>query len=99
MYKIGVYLLAGLAVLFGLIVGTLNSERVILDLLWVELDWPLGLIMVASFVVGLLMGLAVLWLARVLPLRMKLRSLRKKLSSSEMPAADSDSTVPKLSEG
>ena len=48
---------------------------------------------------GLLMGLAVLWLARVLPLRMKLRSLRKKLSSSEMPAADSDSTVPKLSEG
>ena len=99
MHRIGIYFLAALAVLFGLVVGTLNSERVNLDLLWVELEWPLGLIMVASLVVGLLLGVLAVWLARVLPLQLKLRNLRKKIPSEEPASAPSEDTIPKLPEG
>ena len=99
MYRIGIYLLAGLAVLFGLVVGTLNSERVSLDLLWLELEWPLGLIMVASLVVGLLLGITALWIGRVLPLQLKLRNLRKKLPPEEASAVPAESRVPELPKG
>ena len=34
-------LVAVLAVIVGLLVGTLNSDKVPLDLLWFQLQWPL----------------------------------------------------------
>jgi len=67
----GLVSLAAIAV--GLLVGTLNSDQVRLDLLWVRLDWPLGLLLLLSLAVGLLLGMVMIYFSRVLPLRLKLR--------------------------
>jgi uncharacterized integral membrane protein len=66
-----------LAVALGLLMGTLNHEMTSVDLLWVQLDWPLGLMLLAALTVGLLMGLLLAWLFRILPLRMQLRKTRR----------------------
>jgi len=76
-------ILAMLAAGFGLLVGTLNSEAVTLDLLWVQFQWPLGLLLLLSLAVGLLTGLLLSWLTQVLPLRMKLRKSRAETSRAE----------------
>jgi uncharacterized integral membrane protein len=47
------------------------------DLLWVQLDWPLGLLLLATLTVGLFIGLLLAWLFRILPLRMQLRKTRR----------------------
>ena len=52
--------IASLAV--GLVVGTLNAEAVGLDLLWVQLQWPLGLIVLASFAAGLVVASTLVYL-------------------------------------
>jgi len=67
---IGVILLA---VFLGLLVGTLNSDRVLLDLLWVQIEWPLGLVLLMAGAAGLLLGLLLTWLFSVLPLKARLR--------------------------
>ncbi|NNE04583.1 MAG: LapA family protein [Xanthomonadales bacterium] len=69
-------LIALLAIITGLLVGTLNSDPVTLDLLWVNLDWPLGLLVLLFFSSGLALGLALMFVIRVLPLRLKLRKAR-----------------------
>ncbi len=61
------------AITVGLLVGTLNSDQVRLDLLWVQLEWPLGLLLLLSLAVGLLLGMVMIYFSRVLPLRLKLR--------------------------
>ena len=73
MKKLGVILLAVVAVMVGLLVGTLNSDTVQLDLLWIQLELPLGLTILLGFSLGLITGLMVIYLARVLPLRLQLR--------------------------
>ena len=80
MDKVGFVLVALLAIGLGLLVGTLNSDHVILDLLWFQLDWPLGLLVLFSMAIGLLLGLALSWLFQVIPLRIRLR----KASSREV---------------
>ena len=76
MYRIGFFIVTGLAILFGLLVGTLNSDNVNVDLLWVQLDWPLGLLLLSAMVLGLLVGQLLLWLMTIVPLRMQLRKMR-----------------------
>jgi putative membrane protein len=76
LYRIGFFIVTGLAVLFGLLVGTLNSDNVNVDLLWVQLDWPLGLLLLSAMVLGLLVGQLLLWLMTIVPLRMQLRKMR-----------------------
>lgn len=66
-------LLAVLAAAAGLMLGTLNSEPVVLDLLWVQLHWPLGLVVVIMLAAGLLLGVLMTWLTAVLPLRLARR--------------------------
>ena len=66
-------LLAVLAAAAGLLLGTLNSEPVVLDLLWVQLQWPLGLVVVIMLAAGLLLGVLMTWLTAVLPLRLARR--------------------------
>ena len=73
MKKIGFILLAIVAVVLGLLVGTLNSDPVQLDLLWMQLELPLGLTILMGFSLGLIAGLVTIYFARVLPLRMRLR--------------------------
>ena len=73
MFRIASIIVIVLAVAAGLLIGTLNSEIAMLDLLWLRLEWPLGLIVLCAAAAGLLLGFLLLWLFTVLPLRTKLR--------------------------
>jgi len=87
--KTGFYLIALAAVVVGLLVGTLNSTPVYLDLLWVQFELPLGLAILLGFSVGLLTGLSMIYLARVLPLRLQLRKARANLNRQDTPGLNS----------
>ena len=80
MKKIGFILVAITAIVIGLIVGTLNSAPVNLDLLWIQIEIPLGLAILLGFSLGLLAGLSMIYLGRVLPLRLQLRKARSSLA-------------------
>ena len=82
MKKAGFYLVAIATVFIGLMVGTLNSAPVQLDLLWVQFELPLGLAVLLGF--GVLIGLLLLYLARVLPLNVQLRKARSKLARQDI---------------
>lgn len=73
MFRLGSVLVIILAIAAGLLVGTLNADRVELDLLWVQLHWPLGLQVMLFFAGGLLFGLLLSWMLQVLPLKLRLR--------------------------
>lgn len=77
MYRVAFILVTVLAVGFGLVVGTLNSGPVRVDLLWAQVEWPLGLVVVGACAAGLLLGLLLAWLFSVLPLRARLRRERE----------------------
>jgi len=83
--KIGFYLVAIVAIMVGLLVGTLNSDLIQLDLLWIQLELPLGLAILLGFSMGLIMGLGLLYFARVLPLRFQLRKARASSKNHESP--------------
>ena len=68
MKKMGFILMAIVAIVIGLLVGTLNADPVQLDLLWVQFELPLGLSILLGFSAGLVTGMGVLYLTRVLPL-------------------------------
>ncbi len=76
MKKLGFILMAIAAILVGLLVGTLNSSPVQLDLLWIQFELPLGLAILLGFSLGVVLGLSAIYLARVLPLRLQLRKAR-----------------------
>lgn len=80
MYRIVFIVAALLAVALGLLVGTLNSDTVAVDLLWVQIQWPLGLLLLCVFVVGLLFGLLINWIFSIMPLRARLRRAQSKES-------------------
>ena len=85
MKKVGFILIAILAIVVGLLVGTLNAGPVQLDLLWVQFELPLGLSILIGFSVGLVTGLGMIYLVRVLPLRLQLRKARSALIKHEGP--------------
>lgn len=76
MYRILSIIVMILAVALGLLVGTLNSDLVQIDLLWVQLEWPLGLAILSASALGLFIGLILAWFFSVLPLRSQLRKAR-----------------------
>ena len=73
MSKVGFVLVAILAVGLGLLVGSLNSDHVTLDLLWIQLNWPLGLLVLFSMAAGLLLGLILSLVFQVVPLKIRLK--------------------------
>jgi len=81
--KIGFILVACIAIVIGLLVGTLNSGPVQLDLLWVQVELPLGLAILLGFSLGILLGLSAVYIARVLPLRLQLRKARAALAKKD----------------
>jgi len=83
LYRIAFILITALAVAMGLLVGTLNSEVTFLDLLWVQLEWPLGLILLCAAAAGLLLGLVLAWLFSILPLRAQLRKAARRSGGFE----------------
>ena len=80
MYRIGFIIVAVLAIALGLLLGTLNSDTVSVDLLWVQLQWPLGLLILCVLVVGLMAGLLLAWFFGMMPLKARLRKTRNKES-------------------
>ena len=80
MYRIGFIIVAVLAIALGLLLGTLNSDTVSVDLLWVQLQWPLGLLILCVLVVGLLTGFLLAWFFGMMPLKARLRKTRNKES-------------------
>ncbi len=84
MKKAGFYLVAIATVVIGLLVGTLNSAPVLLDLLWIQFELPLGLAVLLGFSAGLLIGLLLLYLARVVPLKVRLRKARSILARQDI---------------
>ncbi len=80
MYRIAFIIAAFLAVALGLLVGTLNSDTVSVDLLWVQMQWPLGLLLLCVLVVGLVIGLLISWIFSVMPLKARLRKAQNKES-------------------
>lgn len=83
MKRLGFILVAFVAIVVGLLVGTLNSNPVLLDLLWVQFELPLGLAILLGFSLGILLGLSAVYLARVLPLRLQLRKARAALAKQD----------------
>ena len=81
MYRIGFIIVITLAVALGTVIGTLNSDTVSVDLLWVQLEWPLGLLILSILFVGLLLGLGLAWFFGIVPLRVRLRKVRTKEQS------------------
>jgi uncharacterized integral membrane protein len=82
LYRIAFIVVTTLAVALGLLIGTLNSGIASLDLLWIQLEWPLGLIVLGAGVTGLLLGLALAWFFSILPLRSRLRKAARDAGSS-----------------
>ncbi len=80
MYRVIFIIIAVLAISLGLLIGTLNSDTVGIDLLWVQLQWPLGLLILCVFAVGLLTGVLLAWLFGIMPLRVRLRKSGSKES-------------------
>ncbi len=93
MYRIGFLIITALAILFGLLVGSLNSDNVTVDLLWMQLHWPLGLLLLCFMALGFLIGQLLSWIASVIPLKVQLRKLRG--AEGQSPAPDSRTTPPK----
>ena len=81
-HRIGFILLALAAVALGLVVGTLNSDPVAVDLLWIQIEWPLGLVILTALIVGFGIGLLIIWLTTVLPIRLQLRKFRQAARNS-----------------
>ena len=83
MKKLGFILIAIIAIVLGLLVGTLNSSPVQLDLLWIQFELPLGLAILLGFSLGIVLGLSVIYIVRVLPLRLQLRKARAALAKQD----------------
>jgi len=81
--RLGFILVAIVAIVVGLLVGTLNSSPVLLDLLWVQFELPLGLAILLGFSLGILLGISAVYLFRVLPLRLQLRKARAAVVKQE----------------
>ena len=81
MYRLLFFVVVILAVALGLLIGTLNSDIVSVDLLWIRLDWPLGLVILSSAAAGLFLGLLMAWFFSILPLRSRLRRMRSQVSA------------------
>ena len=81
LYRIIFIIVITLAVAMGLLVGALNSDMARVDLLWAQLEWPLGLLILSALSAGLFLGLGLAWFFTILPLRVKLRKLRNELPS------------------
>jgi len=88
LYRIIFIIVVTLAVFVGLLLGTLNAETVSVDLLWVQIKWPLGLLILSSAAAGFLLGIFLIWFFTILPLRVQLRKLR-----SESPYSQSGSST------
>lgn len=75
-----------LAAVVGLLLGSLNVEPVELDLLLVNTTLPLGALVMAALVAGVLLGLLLSWLLFILPGQLGRKSdKRRRKKGSGLP--------------
>ncbi len=89
MFRLSLYILAILAIVTGLILGTLNADSVSVDLLWWQFIAPLGGTLVLTFVLGAFIGIFAIYVLRIMPLRIALRRALK--SQSKLTPGNGDS--------
>ena len=82
--------MAILAVLFGLVVGALNPASVSIDLLWLQIDLPLGQAILLGFSIGLIVGVIFMYVFQVLPARHRLRRARSQLTRSNLVSGEAN---------
>ncbi len=74
-----------LAIAAGVVAGVLNPQIVNVDLLWVQLSWPLGLTLICVLVLGVLLGLLLISVFIVWPLQIRLRKAENLASKNVLP--------------
>jgi lipopolysaccharide assembly protein A len=80
-----------LFIVFGAVFGALNSERISLDLYFIQPSVPKGALLLSAVLVGWLLGGLVAWMARVPRLRRDLRDTQRQLREARaqpMPPSD-----------
>jgi len=89
--RFGVVVLILLSVAFGAIFGALNSERIALDFYFVDLQLAKGAVLLATLLLGWILGGLLVWFAHVRRLRSELRRCRRQLRESRAELAKSAS--------
>ncbi|MDZ4730572.1 MAG: lipopolysaccharide assembly protein LapA domain-containing protein [Xanthomonadales bacterium] len=84
MYRIGFIFVVVLAITLGVVIGTLNPEIVNMDLLWFQLAWPLGLTLICVLILGALIGLLLMGLFTLWPMKLRLRKVEKQLANNAL---------------
>jgi len=90
MHRLVFIIMATLAIALGLVVGVLNHQVITLDLMWTQISWPSGLMLLTAMMTGVLLGVVLSWLFGVLPLQLKVRALtrRDKKTADDTTLAD-----------
>jgi len=83
-YRIGFIFVVVLAITLGVVIGTLNPEIVNMDLLWFQLAWPLGLTLICVLILGALIGLLLMGLFTLWPMKLRLRKVEKQLANNAL---------------
>lgn len=94
MFKLVATLVFIVAIGAGLLVGALNADRVPLDLLWIQLEWPLGLLLLMALAFGILAGTLLSYVLQVLPLRMQARRARRSAEEIKGPTTAPPASPP-----
>lgn len=84
MYRIGFIFVVVLAITLGVVIGALNPEIVNVDLLWFQLAWPLGLTLICVLILGALIGLGLIGLFTLWPMKLRLRKVEKQLAGNAL---------------
>lgn len=74
--------IAAVFVVLGILVGSLNEQRVMLDLGWVAIPCSLGVLVLAALSAGVIVGGLMVALSSVLPLRRRLKQARASMPAS-----------------
>lgn len=88
--RLGVVVMILISVAFGATFGALNAERVLFDFYLIDLQLPKGAALLASLLLGWVLGGLLVWLVRVRRLRSELRRCRRLLGESRSALATLD---------
>ena len=79
--------IGALVALAGIVFSAINGAPATLDFYFGTLSLPLGIIVLSSLFIGFLLAGTVLWGGVIVPLRLRLASLRRQAQRAEAPAA------------
>lgn len=89
--RFGVVVMILLSVAFGATFGALNSERIVFDFYFIDLQMPKGAVLLAALLLGWILGGLLVWFARVRHLRGELRHCQRMLRETRAGRITADS--------